>query len=106
MAGRTLVKLLDISSPTADEAASIETSLSSWRLHLPVSKRDCLQRDGSFDEIMFQAHMLTHATSILLHQPSLVSSKPNTATPLSLNLECAHSRHAIASATAISDLIA
>lgn len=95
-----------MSSPTPDAAASIETSLSNWRLHLPPCKRDSLQKDGSFDEIMFQAHMLTHATSILLHQPCLTNPSPNPERLLSLNLNCAHSRHAIVSATSISDLIA
>lgn len=39
----------------------IETLLSNWRLHLPPSKRDCLNKNGQLDEMMFQAHMINHA---------------------------------------------
>ncbi|KAM0737966.1 hypothetical protein ACQRIT_007970 [Beauveria bassiana] len=48
--------------------AQLEVLLSSWRHNLPASKRDSLRRDGRPDEMMFQAHMLNHTTSILLHQ--------------------------------------
>jgi hypothetical protein len=39
----------------------IESLLSNWRLHLPKSKRDCLDKDGRLDEMMFQAFMINHA---------------------------------------------
>ncbi len=39
----------------------IESLLSNWRLHLPKSKRDCLNKDGQLDEMMFQAYMINHA---------------------------------------------
>lgn len=39
----------------------VEALLSNWRLHLPESKRHCLARDGSLDEMMFQAFMINHA---------------------------------------------
>ncbi|KAJ6782144.1 hypothetical protein PWT90_07436 [Aphanocladium album] len=46
----------------------LEILLTSWRQNLPASKRDSLHRDGRPDEMMFQAHMLNHTTSILLHR--------------------------------------
>ncbi|KAM3431827.1 hypothetical protein MY4824_006929 [Beauveria thailandica] len=52
----------------ANVHAQLEVLLSSWRHNLPASKRDSLQRDGRPDEMMFQAHMLNHTTSILLHR--------------------------------------
>lgn len=39
----------------------IESCLSNWRLHLPKSKRNCLNKDGQLDEMMFQAFMINHA---------------------------------------------
>lgn len=56
-------------SPDGEDLARLETSLTNWRLHLPPSKRDSVGPDGSPDEMMFQAHMMLHATSILLHYP-------------------------------------
>ncbi|TQV94431.1 hypothetical protein V2A60_002539 [Cordyceps javanica] len=52
----------------ADVHTQLEVLLTSWRHSLPASKRDSLQRDGRPDEMMFQAHMLNHTTSILLHR--------------------------------------
>ena len=34
-----------------------EANLMSWDLHLPRSKRDPVQSDGTVDEILFKAHM-------------------------------------------------
>ncbi|KAJ4144277.1 hypothetical protein LMH87_003167 [Akanthomyces muscarius] len=48
--------------------AQLEMLLTSWRHNLPASKQDSLQRDGRPDEVMFQAHMLNHTTSIFLHR--------------------------------------
>jgi len=39
----------------------IEDLLTNWRVHLPESKRDALNKDCKVDEMMFQAHMVTHA---------------------------------------------
>jgi hypothetical protein len=49
--------------------AKIDALLVSWRSRLPESKRDLPYRDGKIDEMMFQAFMICHAISILLHQP-------------------------------------
>ncbi|KAF4992406.1 hypothetical protein FDECE_13725 [Fusarium decemcellulare] len=49
--------------------AHVECLLANWRLRIPLSKQDAHYGDGQFDEMMFQAHMMMHAISILLHQP-------------------------------------
>ncbi|KAI2621860.1 hypothetical protein GGS21DRAFT_494563 [Xylaria nigripes] len=55
----------------------VERHLSNWRLHLPKSKRDCLNKEGELDEMMFQAYMINHACTIILHQPlSQLDSSP------------------------------
>ncbi|KAJ3527993.1 hypothetical protein NM208_g10430 [Fusarium decemcellulare] len=103
-----------IFGPEDENLARIETLLTNWRLHLPDSKKDALYKDGRLDEMMFQAHMMTHATSILLHQPhSQLDSSPtrpvNSCAPHapvpsgdSFN---AHTKHTIQSASEISNLI-
>ncbi|KAI5460511.1 hypothetical protein BGZ63DRAFT_454775 [Mariannaea sp. PMI_226] len=48
--------------------AKIQALLANWESHLPMSKR-MVYRDGRLDEMMFQAYMMAHALSILLHQP-------------------------------------
>lgn len=39
----------------------VEALLTNWRIHLPDSKRDDLNKDCQLDEMMFQAHFITHA---------------------------------------------
>lgn len=39
----------------------VESHLSNWRLHVPKTKRDCLNKDGNLDEMMFQAYMINNA---------------------------------------------
>lgn len=46
-----------------------EATLTNWKLHLPERKRAALGRGGQHDEMMFQALMMHHAMSIMLHQP-------------------------------------
>ncbi|KFH41797.1 Conidial development protein fluffy-like protein [Hapsidospora chrysogenum ATCC 11550] len=104
-----------IQGPDDPNLARIEALLTNWRLHLPPSKRDPLDRDGRVDEMMFQAHMMVHATSILLHQPhsqldsspasSVTSCAPHQAVLTTGHPFNAHTRHVIASATAISHLV-
>lgn len=47
--------------PGDDNVARMETLLSNWRLHLPASKKDCLDKDCKLDEMMFQARFINHA---------------------------------------------
>ncbi|KAI0166526.1 hypothetical protein GGR57DRAFT_496790 [Xylariaceae sp. FL1272] len=92
----------------------IETLLSNWRLHLPRSKRDSVYRDGQLDEMMFQAHMINHACSIILHQPlSQLDSSPardiEACAPYraveSRNDFNQHTRHIITAACEISKMV-
>ncbi|KAF4626161.1 hypothetical protein G7Y89_g12001 [Cudoniella acicularis] len=55
---------------TPDEAAvlRIDAYLVNWRLHLPDSKKECISSDRQLDEMLFQAHMITEATTVLLHR--------------------------------------
>ncbi|KAF8852062.1 hypothetical protein BDZ45DRAFT_600526 [Acephala macrosclerotiorum] len=46
----------------------IDAYLVNWRLHLPDSKKDFINHEGHLDEMLFQAHMITEATTILLHR--------------------------------------
>ncbi|KAG5989712.1 hypothetical protein E4U43_004451 [Claviceps pusilla] len=103
-----------ILGPDDENLAKIETLLTNWRLHLPPSKRDALQKNGKLDEMMFQAHMMNQATSIMLHQPhSQLDSSPtqdiNSCAPHQVipagDLFNAHTRHTIQSANTISSMI-
>ncbi|KAI0179910.1 hypothetical protein GGR52DRAFT_528984 [Hypoxylon sp. FL1284] len=61
-----------------EDVNRIESLLSNWRMHLPASKRDSLNKDCELDEMMFQAHMINHACSVILHQPlSKLDSSPS-----------------------------
>lgn len=103
-----------IFGPDDENLARIEALLTNWRLHLPESKKDALYKDGKLDEMMFQAHMMLHATSILLHQPhSQIDSSPtrnvNSCAPHrhvpSGDVFNTHTKHTIQSANDISRLI-
>jgi len=47
--------------PSDEGIGKVETLLTNWRIHLPDSKRDDLNKDCQLDEMMFQAHFITHA---------------------------------------------
>ncbi|KAM0346576.1 hypothetical protein ACHAPU_005288 [Fusarium lateritium] len=110
LAIRNLGKLLSspqISGPEDQKLDDIESLLTKWRLDLPSSKLDSLYH-GLVDEMMFQAYMITHATSILLHQPysqlNSSSSQPINSSS-STDTYNAHTKYTIQSATEISKLI-
>ncbi|KAH9903560.1 hypothetical protein F4778DRAFT_780946 [Xylariomycetidae sp. FL2044] len=100
--------------PNDGNVDRIESLLSNWRMHLPASKRDCLTKDCRVDEMMFQAHMINNACSIILHQPlsQLDSSPAREVTACaphravqsgdSFNL---HTRHIITAACSISKMV-
>jgi hypothetical protein len=46
-----------------------DTKFAIWTTLLPASKRDPLRRDGSVDEVMFLAHMMTIITINTMHRP-------------------------------------
>ncbi|TVY42317.1 hypothetical protein LSUB1_G003589 [Lachnellula subtilissima] len=47
---------------------SLDNHLVNWMLHLPNSKKDYFDSTGHVDELLFQAHMITNVSSILLHR--------------------------------------
>ncbi|KAM0454059.1 hypothetical protein ACHAPV_005763 [Trichoderma viride] len=117
LCGRNLGRFMrtpPIYGPEDENLGRIETLLTNWRLHLPEDKKDSLTATGQLDEMMFQAHMMMYATSILLHQPhsqldSSPSQKITSCAPYQLvpagDLFNKHTKHTIASANGISKLI-
>ncbi|EFW99612.1 c6 zinc finger domain containing protein [Grosmannia clavigera kw1407] len=92
----------------------IQSLLSNWRMHLPASKRDNLTKTCQLDEMMFQAHFMTHACSIMLHQPhsqldssptrSVTSCAPHSHVP-SGDAFNTHTKHTITAACEISKMV-
>lgn len=117
LCGRNLGRYMrtpPIQGPDDDNLTRIEALLTNWRLHLPQNKKDALQNNGMLDEMMFQAHMMMHATSIMLHQPfSQLDTTPTQAItscapyqPIATGYVFnAHTKHTVTSACAISELI-
>ncbi|KAF3345908.1 hypothetical protein HYQ45_000795 [Verticillium longisporum] len=116
-AGRNLGKFMrvpPIFGPEDENLARIEALLTNWRMHLPPAKRDALSQKLQSDEMIFQASMMTHATSIMLHQPhsqldssptrSVTSCAPHRPVP-SGDYFNAHTNHTVASAAEISRMI-
>ncbi|KAM0214875.1 hypothetical protein ACHAQI_003357 [Fusarium lateritium] len=112
LAIQNLGKLLSsppIAGPEDQKVDYIETLLTKWRLDLPTSKLDPLYH-GHLDEMMFQGHMITHATSILLHQPhsqlnSLSTQSTNLSSVSTIDTLNTHTKHTIHAATEISKLV-
>lgn len=117
LCGRNLGRFMrtpPLQGPDDENITRIEALLTNWRLHLPQNKKDSLQKNGMLDEMMFQAHMIMHATSIMLHQPfsqldtaptqSITSCVPYqpVATGDMFNT---HTKHTVTSACAISEMI-
>ncbi|KAK7417014.1 hypothetical protein QQZ08_011772 [Neonectria magnoliae] len=108
------MRIPPIFGPEDENLSRIEALLTNWRLHLPEGKRDAIYKDGGLDEMIFQAHMMMHATSILLHQPhSQLDSSPTRSvnscaphTPVMFgDAFNAHTKHTIQSANEISKLV-
>ena len=55
------MRLPDSPFPSDENLDRVESLLSNWRMHLPASKKDSLDKDCRLDEMIFQAHMITHA---------------------------------------------
>lgn len=56
-------------SNSEDRVDLIDASISSWFFLLPETKSEVIRRDGSVDEMLFQAYMIIHSASIFLHFP-------------------------------------
>ncbi|KAI0128674.1 hypothetical protein BJ170DRAFT_340824 [Xylariales sp. AK1849] len=109
-----MMRLPDSVFPGDENVDRIESLLSNWRMHLPVSKRDSLKKNGQLDEMMFQAHMINHACSIMLHQPhsQLDSSPARDVTACAPHQMVrsgesfnAHTRHIVTAASEISKMV-
>ncbi|TAQ87961.1 hypothetical protein B7494_g3722 [Chlorociboria aeruginascens] len=51
-----------------DIVDKVDAHLVNWRLHLPDTKKTFITSDNQVDEMLFQAHMITEASTILLHR--------------------------------------
>lgn len=56
-----LMRMPNVMFPDATDVDKMEAHLSNWRMHLPDNKRDDLDKNCQLDEMMFQAHFITHA---------------------------------------------
>ncbi|KAK0621461.1 hypothetical protein B0T17DRAFT_291385 [Bombardia bombarda] len=100
--------------PDSESVARVEALLTNWRIHLPDSKRDDLNKSCQLDEMMFQAHFITHACTIMLHQPlsqldtspvqAVTSCAPHRPVP-SGDVFNEHTRHTITAACEISKMV-
>ncbi|KAK6078506.1 C6 zinc finger domain-containing protein [Seiridium cupressi] len=109
-----MMRLPESIFPGDDNVNRIESLLSNWRMHLPASKRDCLDKNMKLDEMMFQAWMINHACSIMLHQPlSQLDSSPardvTSCAPYQMvrsgDSFNAHTRHIVTAASEISKMV-
>ncbi|KAK5663983.1 hypothetical protein OQA88_195 [Cercophora sp. LCS_1] len=109
-----MMRMPNMMFPDDDGIARIEALLTNWRLHLPEPKRYDLTKNCKLDEMMFQAHFITYACTIMLHQPL---SQLDTSPVQAVN-SCAphrpvqageafntHTRHTITAACEISKMV-
>ncbi|TVY22851.1 Transcription factor [Lachnellula hyalina] len=66
--GRILTVKLSGAPLDSPAVHRLDAHLVNWRLHLPEPKRTCISKDGVLDEMLFQAHMITAATTVQLHR--------------------------------------
>ncbi|ETS86023.1 hypothetical protein PFICI_04048 [Pestalotiopsis fici W106-1] len=109
-----MMRLPESVFPGDNNVDRVENFLSNWRMHLPASKRDCLNKDMKLDEMMFQAWMINHACSIMLHQPlSQLDSSPardvTSCAPYQMvrsgDTFNTHTRHIVTAAAEISKMV-
>lgn len=55
------MRMPSVTFPGDDVVTRAEALLTNWRIHLPDNKRDDLNKNCQLDEMMFQAHFITHA---------------------------------------------
>ncbi|KAI1373352.1 hypothetical protein F4677DRAFT_220387 [Hypoxylon crocopeplum] len=109
-----MMRLPNSGFPNEENVNRIESLLSNWRMHLPASKQDSLNKDCQLDEMMFQAHMINHACSIILHQPlsqldssparDVTACAPHRAVQSGENFNI-HTKHIITAACEISKMV-
>ncbi|KAA8565745.1 hypothetical protein EYC84_009580 [Monilinia fructicola] len=66
--GRLLTGRQTNPHPDSSAVDRLDAYLVNFRLHLPENKRQLVNGDGKLDEMLFQANMITEATTIVLHR--------------------------------------
>ncbi|KAK4239844.1 hypothetical protein C8A03DRAFT_42547 [Achaetomium macrosporum] len=109
-----MMRMPPVMFPGDENVNRVQSLLTNWRMHLPESKRDDLSKNCQLDEMMFQAHFITHACTIILHQPlsqldtspaqAVNSCAPHRAVP-SGDVFNTHTRHTLTAASEISKMI-
>ncbi|KAL2181336.1 uncharacterized protein P884DRAFT_190670 [Thermothelomyces heterothallicus CBS 202.75] len=109
-----MMRMPPVMFPDDSTVDRVQSLLTNWRIHLPDSKRDDLNKNCTLDEMMFQAHFITHACTIMLHQPlsqldttpvqAVNSCAPHRPVP-SGDVFNAHTRHTLTAASEISKMI-
>ncbi|TLD22822.1 hypothetical protein PspLS_07157 [Pyricularia sp. CBS 133598] len=101
-------------SPDDDNLAKLEALLTNWKMHLPRSRQDALNKKCQLDEMMFQALFINHACTIMLHQPhsQLDSSPSRSVTSCAPHMPVssgdafnAHTRHTVTAACEVSRMV-
>ncbi|SPQ22826.1 0cd70503-b460-4a15-8b93-befa491fb7ab [Thermothielavioides terrestris] len=109
-----LMRMPPVMFPGDENVNRVQSLLTNWRMHLPDSKRDDLNKNCQLDEMMFQAHFITHACTIILHQPlsqldtspvqAVNSCAPHRPVPSGEAFNT-HTRHTLSAAAEISQMI-
>jgi hypothetical protein len=69
---RLLHKVFAASQASPSETHVVDAAdvhLRNWALHLPPNKRKAIDREGNVDEVLFEAHMIVAACTIMLNRP-------------------------------------
>ncbi|PYH63708.1 putative C6 transcription factor [Aspergillus vadensis CBS 113365] len=48
---------------------AVDCGLDGWRLLLPTEQKNVIKANGDIDELLFQAHLLIHVSTVGLHRP-------------------------------------
>ncbi|KAL2270354.1 hypothetical protein VTJ83DRAFT_2538 [Remersonia thermophila] len=110
-----MMRMPPVTFPDDPVVDRVQSLLTNWRIHLPDTKRDDLSKNCQLDEMMFQAHFITNACTIILHQPlsqldtsptqAVNSCAPHRPVPAGDGGFNAHTRHTLAAAAEISKMI-
>ncbi|KAL4889404.1 hypothetical protein BDV59DRAFT_210335 [Aspergillus ambiguus] len=58
-----------VKEDSKDVIRSVDSILDGWLRLLPKSRNEVVDKSGEIDELMFQAHLVIHISSISLHRP-------------------------------------
>ncbi|PMD46823.1 hypothetical protein L207DRAFT_629300 [Hyaloscypha variabilis F] len=118
-AARNLDRILqskDFLFPDDPALYRLEAHLTNWHLYLPDNKRSLFDDFGMFDEMLFQAHMIAHVSTLLLYRHfspldglaarTITSCTEGSVVPaIGTTLDAVHARSTIQAASNISKLI-